>query len=909
MLRWLRGAAAKTTSANRLLEEGVTARDRGDNAAASAAFEAALRQDPDQVDALRLLGLIESSTGRSQTGLAKLERACALQPQAGINHYTRHQALRSLDEIDAAVDALTQAVACADADSDWQIELGLMQESAGRAAEALNTWRQAAGAFPDEAVSWWNLARALGSAGLVQEQATALGEIDRAARASADSAFALGLFLQTEGMVDRAAAFYAIALEQNPDHRAAQLNMGATLLQLGNTSAATAAFSAIVERHPDWADGWLARGSAHRISGQLHDAERDQARAVSLAPQSFPARVQYAVTLEKSGKLVEAEEQLHIAIGLQPNDREGHFVLGIVLSARRLYDEAESAYWRAIELGGNRGDAEAMLNLSGMYHRQGRLAEAVRILEELLRLKPDYPEALGNLGVMLRDMGQTSDAERYLLRVLELRPDMAGAHVNLANLYGGSGRNTEAEASARAALALEPDNTDALVNLGNALQARGRIPEFVAVTQHILQLKPDVAMVWSNLLFSLNYSDDTTPEQLLELQRGYGRQFDPAPEGRRSFARPAGKRKRKLRIGYVSPDFRQHVVAFFFEPVLRHHDRNLVDVHCYFTHTETDSTTRRIRDQADVWRELGHLPLDEAERIILEDNLDVMIDLAGHTARNILPVLARRVAPVQATWLGYPGGTGVGAMDWRITDRWADPAPIADSQHVERLYRLPEVFIAFCPSLDLPSPGTIPPVARNGHVTFGSFNSFVKVSDSAIRLWGAILAAVPGARLSIKTLALRDETLQRDTLARFDRLGLDVTRLELLGHAGSHRDHLATYANIDIALDTFPYHGTTTTCEALWMGVPVVTLAGDRHAARVGVTLLTAIGCEDLIAYSPDEYVAIAVSLARDPERAAALRQNLRDKVAGSPLGDVGRLTRQLEDAYHDMYAKWLASA
>ena len=907
MLRWLRSATSKTASADRLVSEGSAAGAAGDITGAIAAFGAALRFDPDHVDALRMLGLIEANAGRSQSGLTKLEKACLLQSRSGANHYARHQALLGMNQTDAAVDALILAAACSDAEPDWQIELGLMQERMGRAADALSTWRSTVAGFPDQAVAWWNLARALEAADQNEEQVTALLALDRAAHGSAESAFALALFLQTEGPADRAEEFYAIALEQDPEHRSARLNLGAVRLQRGDTDGATAVFVQVIDRYPDWTEGWLALGSARRIAGQLADAERAHAHALSIDPQSFSARVQYAITLEQSQKFPEAEEQLHAAISQHPNVGEPHFILGNVLRARRLYDEAEAAYWRAVELGGTKGNTEALLNLSSMLHHQGRFVEGAHVLEELLRLQPDFPEALGNLGVVYRELRRTQDAERYLQRALELKPDMVGPHVNLSNLYGSSGRNTEAAMSARAALEIEPDNTDALLNLGNALQARGRIREFVEITRRVLQINPKLAVAWSNLLLSLNYSEETTAAQLLELQREFAKQFDPGLESRRRFTRPRERRKRKLRIGYVSPDFRRHVVAFFIEPVLQQHDRNLFDVYCYFTSTEADATTRRIRDLSDVWREVGHVSFEEAERVMLADELDVVIDLAGHTARNLLPVLARRVAPVQVTWLGYPSGTGVASMDWRITDQWADPAPDADAQYVERLYRLPEVFLAFRPDAEWPSVSVESLGEAKGHVTYGSFNNFVKITDVAIRLWAAILAAVPGARLAIKTLALRDEVLRQDTLTRFEALGIDISRLDLLGPTDSHRDHLTTYSNIDIALDTFPYHGTTTTCEALWMGVPVITLAGDRHAARVGVSLLTAIGCEELIAYSPDEYVAIAVALAHDPERIAVLRRTLRQKLAGSPLGNVGRLTRQIEAAYLDMHAQWLA--
>jgi predicted O-linked N-acetylglucosamine transferase (SPINDLY family) len=365
-------------------------------------------------------------------------------------------------------------------------------------------------------------------------------------------------------------------------------------------------------------------------------------------------------------------------------------------------------------------------------------------------------------------------------------------------------------------------------------------------------------------------------------------------------ARPVGRR---LRLGYLSPDFNHHAVAYFIEPVLAAHDRTRVEVFCYASVAVPDRFTDRLRGLAEHWRDIARLDDDAAAALIRADNLDLLIDLAGHSARHRLLVLARRPAPVQATWIGYPNTTGLDAIDYRITDAVSDPVGQTEAWHSEKLVRLPANFSCYRPDDDAPAVNNLPAAAA-GAVTFGCFNQFAKVTPEVIALWARLLAKLPGSRLLLKSRGLGDPGVAARVQAAFAAAGVGPARLILNGDELSVADHLGLYHKVDIALDPFPYNGTTTTCEALWMGVPVVTLAGSTHVSRVGASLLTHAGLAGWIAATPDDYVARAVAAVRDLPALAALRRGLREQVRTSPLCDAVRFTRGFEAACEAMSAR-----
>jgi predicted O-linked N-acetylglucosamine transferase (SPINDLY family) len=443
-------------------------------------------------------------------------------------------------------------------------------------------------------------------------------------------------------------------------------------------------------------------------------------------------------------------------------------------------------------------------------------------------------------------------------------------------------------------------------NLGSALTPLGQAEKAERSILEALRLDPHLAPARSNLAMTVNYIAERDPADVFAAQRAVEPSLLPKDSAHALHSNvpdPA----RALRIGYVSADFRSHSVATFFEPVIAHHQASEFEVTCYYNYPRMDVTTRRLRGHAARWRDVFGIPEQALAQLIREDGIDLLVDLGGHTANNRLGTFALKPAPVQVTWLGYPNTTGLGAMDYRITDSVADPPGWTERFHTEQLVRLPGAFLCYAPPAASPDV-TAPPVARNGHISFGCFNNLAKMTSVTIAMWGRIMNAVPGARLILKPVsAFADAQTRAEILQRFADHGLDPARIEPLRPESTIAAHLARYGDVDIALDVHPYNGTTTTCEALWMGVPVVTLAGKTHASRVGASLLHALALDELVATSADAYVDIAVRLASDTDRLAQLRAGLRGRMQSSPLMDAERFTRGLEQAYRTMWRTWCA--
>jgi predicted O-linked N-acetylglucosamine transferase (SPINDLY family) len=454
----------------------------------------------------------------------------------------------------------------------------------------------------------------------------------------------------------------------------------------------------------------------------------------------------------------------------------------------------------------------------------------------------------------------------------------------------------------RAAMTAYPQALDACLGAAGVLVDLWSIEEAVATYERALQLAPASSAVFSALLFHQHYLPAVDAQAMFELHRRYGammRETVPRPHAYHAQSPDAGRR---LRIGYISPNFSRHSVGYFIEPVIRCHDRQQYEVFCYYAHRLADDTTRRIRALADGWRDVAGADEEAVANRVRDDRIDILFDLAGHSKGNQLGVFARRPAPLQVTWLGYPDTTGLAAIDYRITDAAVDPAPAADARNTEQLLRIDDCFLCYQPPADAP-----PVAAREPGppVVFASFNTLAKVNAETIRTWGGILAAIPESRLVIKAAALDfPDTVER-LLDNCERGGIDPARIELRGWAADRRRHLEHYGGIDIALDTFPYNGTTTTCEALWMGVPVITLAGEMHMSRVGATLLRGLGLADLVARDAAEYANIAIALAADSARLKSLRATLRSRLLASPLLDHAGFTKKLEAHCRRVWATW----
>ena len=473
-----------------------------------------------------------------------------------------------------------------------------------------------------------------------------------------------------------------------------------------------------------------------------------------------------------------------------------------------------------------------------------------------MQLNPNFVEAYNNLGVDFKERGDLQEALLHFQKVLQLNPAFVEAYNNIGSILGDQGKLADAESYYRRAL----------------------------------QMKPDFATCYSNLLLSMNYSPHHDNRNVYLEHLNFARQFaepllsDMPPHANEQIP------DRRIKIGYVSPDFRRHSVNYFIEPVLSAHTREQFEVFCYSDVVSPDEVSQRIQTYPVQWRDIVGMTDAQAAALVRSDRIDILVDLAGHTGYNRMLLFARKPAPVQVSWLGYPNTTGLSTMDYRIVDGYTDPPGLTDQFYTEKLTRMPESFLCYQPEQDSPETGTLPSLQAN-HITFGSFNIISKVTPEAVAIWARILKEVPDSTLLLKAKSLFDKGTREYLGDLFHQHGITADRIIFKFHTASYKEHLAMYHDIDIALDTFPYNGTTTTCEALWMGVPVVTLAGDRHASRVGMSLLTNVGLPELVAQTEDEYIEKSqYNWRQTRERLRFLRERLRDMMRHSPVCDAAQL-------------------
>lgn len=575
--------------------------------------------------------------------------------------------------------------------------------------------------------------------------------------------------------------------------------------------------------------------------------------------------------------------------------------------------------------------AESHNNLAAALVTSGRYREALPVFRRAAALDPADATAVSNMGVALVKLGEPVKALTCQRQAVAIDPGFALGHQRLGELLDRSGDLAGAIASFRQALALAPPTGEGLAGLGSALLQRGEVAAAITALRDAARLLPDQAAIAGNLCLTLLYGDQETPASLWRAHRDWAMRFGGAA---RQITPHDNDRdpERPLRVGYVSPDFREHSVAHFLEPLLAHHDRDRIRVHGYAEVARPDHRTARLQALCDGWTVTVGLDDAVLDRQVRADRIDLLVDLCGLFNGNRLTLISRRPAPVQLSWLGYPATTGLDVVDARLSD--ADLTPTGGPERwSETLVRLPRPYLAYQPPAAAPDPGP-PPCLAAGHVTFGSFNSLAKLSEATVALWARVLATVPRARLLLKSSGGMDPQTGALTVSRFADRGIDPARIETVGFIDDPAGHLALYRRVDIGLDPHPYNGTTTTCEALWMGVPVVTLAGDMGRSRNGVTLLRAVGldgaglvaagwagtdpaetnpaetnpawrADGLIADDADAYVGCAVALAAQPDRLAAIRAGLRDRMRRSPLCDAAGFARAVEDAYRRLWRDW----
>ena len=723
------------------------------------------------------------------------------------------------------------------------------------------------------------------------------------ARESADRLIAEGNRVEASGDLQRSYALYREAVDTAPRYARAHLNLGIGLEAIGETECAMEVYRAALALDPDEAFAnynlaklLFSRGGhaeaerlldralrlrpdfpeAQVVLSRLFEARGDGAAAAAALesalkwrPDYFAAWLYYALVLRQLGRLAEAETALERALAIEPANPDASYQLALALQARGASGEAEPHLRRALASDPGRTDARAAL--FHLYQRQGQHAAAIEQLETALKLNPDWVDALFNYGLLLKNVRRLPEAESALRRAIAIDPQHAPAHRIL----------------------------------GSVLLSQIRTEEALHVYEQACRRQPEDLDLASAALFALNFSESVTSDAMFAQHKAFGARLEALRPPRAAPFRNSREPARRLRIGYVSGDFCYHVVTLFILPLLERHDRSAYEIYCYSTGDTADEFTRRVAAAADVWRPAGELSEAQLAQTIERDGIDILVDLSGHSGISQLGVFARQPAPVQATWLGYLNTTGLTRMDYRICDRHTDPPGIAERYHTERLVRLPNSQWCYRPFVSVEG-ACRPPSAARGIVTYGSFNQGSKLSRSVRRLWAQILAQVPASRIIV--LSVPEGRPQADLVQEFSNAGIAPARITLLPYL-SLDDYYRRFDEVDIALDTMPYSGGTTTCDTLWMGVPVVTLAGSRPTSRSAASVLSTVGLDEWIAATPEDYVRLAVEHAADAPLLAELRQSLRRRMRDSALMDEPKFARDLEDAYRRMWQAWCESA
>ncbi len=715
------------------------------------------------------------------------------------------------------------------------------------------------------------------------------------------------------------------------------------------------------------ADLLIADGNRAEEAGDFLAACERYRMAVGIAPQYAKAHLNLGIGLEAIGNLELASKSFQAALAIEPADVYANYNFGRLLFSKNALAEAEPLLRRATE--GNPDFADARVVLSRLLESKNDLGGAAAELEQALRIRPDYFGALCNyadvlvkqhrtddavsalrravaaqprdfdanfkLAYLLVESGKAAEAERLLQQALRSKPDSLDAHAMLVNVYLAQGNLADAAAEAETALKLRPDWLDLLFDYGLILKRLARPVEAQAVFRRAIEIDRTYVRAYQMLgavlisqcriqdalevfndgrkhcadafdlespeMFALNCRDDISIDDLFARHADYGRRLEQLYPARFEPFDHVPDPSRRLRIGYISGDFQFHVVPQFLLPLLEERDRSAFEVVCYSTGDTTDKMTERLRSLADVWQDAARKSANEVADMIHRDRIDILVDLAGHSGVPNLRVFAQRPAPVQATWVGYLNTTGLTRIQYRISDNHCDPPGLTDRYHTEKLVRLPHSQWCFRPFAEVDCEREAP-FSRNGYLTFGSFNQTVKITPAVRRMWGDILTQVADSRFTV--VGVVDNDAREDLFADLENAGVDRARITMLPYIPIE-EYYRSFGGVDIGLDTTPFSGGTTTCDALWMGTPVVTVPGMRSWSRSAASVLTTLGLRDWIAESQEDYVRRAVQFARNPSIIAELRASLRSRMLASPLMDRKQFTRDMEEAYRRMWQSW----
>ncbi|CAO4162873.1 tetratricopeptide repeat protein [Methylorubrum populi] len=692
------------------------------------------------------------------------------------------------------------------------------------------------------------------------------------------------------------------------------------------------------------AERYVAKAAAHRAAGRFDKARRNLQRALEAAPGHAGAHFELGILTSRTEAPGPAVPHFVAALRAEP-ERPGYWLaLALTLLMLNRIGEARALMERFRDRGlldeesritlrsfldqafahgqerYNAGDltaaealAELVISLDDTHSNathlagaiavgKGRYQQAFDLFSIAIYREPGNAAYFSSLGALLIKTGDHVGAISALEKAVALDPDLAIAHSNLSGVYQRVSHHSAAVTHARRAIALDPDISNAHNNLGCSLKSLGQLSEAIASFDRALVHDPHHVTAHSNRLFAKLYAEDVPPEDYAEDARSFGARFADPLLRKRPFANDRDP-DRRLRIGFVSADLCTHAVARFIEPLLRHMDRTRFDLRAYMTQVNEDAVSEHLRTLFDGWHNVAGLDDDEAADLIEAEAIDILVDLSGHSAGHRLLIFARKPAPVQLTWIGHPATTGLRAMDYRLTDADHDRPGLSDTLHTETLWRLPVMAVTYTPAAIVPVRER-PPFEDYGFVTFGVMNRFEKIGDGALQTWAEILRALPEARLFMVVADLGTPEIRAQVEARLSKAGLPLERVRLQPRVSN--GHFMLYHEVDIALDSFPYNGGTTSCDTLAMGVPLIALRGTQAASCAAAAVLTAAGLPEFVTETREDYVARAVALASDLDHLRAVRSGLRERVFASPLMDHARQARDVGEAFRAMWRRWL---
>ena len=668
------------------------------------------------------------------------------------------------------------------------------------------------------------------------------------------------------GRLAEAEAVYREILRQRPEIVEVRNDLGVVLAARGQTSEAIEHYRKALAVRPNFPEAWNNLANSFVAGGKLEEAIEAYRKALSSRSKFPQAALNLAGTQRKLGRLNEAIESYQLAITLQPTDAPSFNVLGDVFRQAGRNQEAVGAFERAIAL--KPGYADAYNNLGGALSALERREEAIEAYRQALSLQPDMVAALYNLATSLQEHGELGEAVKLHLRALELRPDFPEAWANLATAY----------------------------------KYAGQLDESIECHHRALSLKPD-PIVADNLLLTIHFHPDYDPRRIREEHDRWNEIY--ARPLRRHIRPHSNDRSPNcpLKVAFVSPDLRMHPVGRFLLPLFEHHDRRRLEITCYSDAKRLEPFSEVLRSNVNKWRDTSQISDEDFCEVVRADGIDVLVDLAMHLQYNRILAFARKPAPVQVTYLAYCSTTGLETMDYRLSDPYLDPPGMDESVYIEKTVRLARTYWCYPAPAEAPMVGPAP-AFKEGHISFGCLNNYAKVTRETLDLWGQLLARVPNSTLTMSSPHGGHRQQAREQLSRY---GVDPDRLYFVALT-TVENYLAMYQRIDIALDPFPYAGGTTTCDALWMGVPVVSLTGKTAVSRGGLSILSNVGLSEFVAHDPNRYIQIAIELANDLSRLKELRATLRPKMQSSPLMDGPAFARDFEAALRQMWHNWCAS-